>query len=87
MRLITIPKCSYAQYEQIRDAIYSVIPFALFNQQYVKSTQTAYFNFWDVSYIPPELQHYIMQPPLSRENVDLLHEKLTGLAALDYTKN
>lgn len=76
MRLIKIPDLEYEQYEKIRDAIYSVIPFALLNQQYSKKLKTGFFNFWDVAYIPDELKKYIVQPPLSRENFALLHEKM-----------
>ena len=76
MRLSKIENCSYEQYSKIADAIYSVIPFAIINDAYRKNLKTAYFNFWDVAYIPEELQKYIMQPPLSRENKDLLHEKM-----------
>lgn len=76
MRLIKISKCSYEQYESIRDAIYSVIPFALINNEYSKKLETAFFNFWDVEYIPDDLKRFIMQPPLSRENKELLHEKM-----------
>lgn len=76
MRLIRIPAISYDQYNKIRNAIYKVIPFALLNQQYIASTQTAYFNFWDVTYIPDILKKYIVQPPLSRENMELLHKEM-----------
>lgn len=76
MRLIKIPNCSYEQYCKIADTIYEVIPFALINDAYRGNLQTAFFNFWDVSYIPEDLRKYIVQPPLSRENVELLHEKL-----------
>lgn len=76
MRLIKIEDCSYEKYSRIADAIYSVIPFALINDAYRKELKTAYFNFWDVEYIPESLRKYIMQPPLSRENKALLHEKL-----------
>lgn len=76
MRLIKIPDLEYVQYEKIRDAIYSVIPFALLNQQYSKKLKTGFFNFWDVAYIPEELRKYIVQPPVSRENFELLHKKM-----------
>ena len=76
MRLIKIPDLEYEQYEKIRDAIYSVIPFALLNQQYCKSMKTGFFNFWDVAYIPEELRQFIVQPPVSRENFELLHKKM-----------
>ena len=76
MRLIKIEDCSYEQYNKIANAIYSVIPFALINDAYRKDLKTAYFNFWDVEYIPESLRKYIMQPPLSRENKELLHKKL-----------
>lgn len=76
MRLIQIKNCSYGKFEKIRDAIYEVIPFAIINQGYSKKLNLAIFNFWDVAYIPEELRKYILQPPLSRENQDLLKEKL-----------
>ena len=76
MRLIKIENCSYETFEKIRDAIYEVIPFAIINQGYSKNLQMAIFNFWDVEYIPDDLKQYIMQPPLSRENKELLKEKL-----------
>lgn len=76
MRLIKIENLTYREYEKIRDAIYSVIPFALLNQQYSDKLRTGFFNFWDVEYIPEVLKKYIMQPPLSRENKELLHNKL-----------
>lgn len=76
MRLIKIENCSYESYSKIANAIYSVIPFALINDAYRKDLRTAFFNFWDVEYIPEELKKYILQPPLSRENKELLHEKL-----------
>lgn len=76
MRLIKIQPCSYKTFSAIRDAIYSVIPFAIINQGYSAELSMAIFNFWDVEYIPDELKKYIMQPPLSRENKELLKEKL-----------
>lgn len=76
MRLIRIEDCSYKKFEAIRDAIFSVIPFAIINQGYSKKLRMAIFNFWDVEYIPDELKKYIVQPPLSRENKALLHEKM-----------
>ena len=76
MRLIKIEKCSYEKFEKIRDAIYEVIPFAIFNEGYSPKLKMAIFNFWDVEYIPESLRKYIMQPPLSRENKALLKEKL-----------
>lgn len=79
MRLIKIENCSYERYKQIRDAIMEVIPFAIINQDYSSKLQTAIFNFWDVEYIPDELKQYIVQPPLSRENKELLKEKLAKL--------
>ena len=79
MRLIKIENCSYEKFEAIRDTIYSVIPFAIINQGYSRKLQMAIFNFWDVTYIPEELKKYIMQPPLSRENVELLKQKLKGV--------
>jgi hypothetical protein len=79
MRLIKIENCSYERFEAIRDAIYEVIPFAIINQGYSKKLKMAIFNFWDVEYIPEELKKYIMQPPLSRENKELLKEKLSLL--------
>ena len=79
MRLIKIENCSYERFEAIRDAIYEVIPFAIINQGYSKKLQMAFFNFWDVEYIPDELKQYIVQPPLSRENKELLKEKLSQL--------
>lgn len=79
MRLIKIENCDYKKFEAIRDAIYEVIPFAIINQGYSKKLQMAIFNFWDVEYIPESLRKFIMQPPLSRENKKLLHEKLESL--------
>ena len=79
MRLIKIENCSYERFEQIRDAIFEVIPFAIINQGYSKKLKMAIFNFWDVEYIPDELKKYIVQPPLSRENKELLKEKLAKL--------
>lgn len=79
MRLIKIENCSHERFEQIRDAIYEVIPFAIINQGYSKKLKMAIFNFWDVEYIPQELKKYIVQPPLSRENKELLKEKLSQL--------
>jgi len=76
MRLIKIENCEYETYNKIRNAIMSVIPFAIINQDYSKDLKTAIFNFWDVEYIPEDLKKYIMQPPLSRENKKILHEKL-----------
>lgn len=78
MRLIKIENCSYERYEKIRDAIYSVIPFAVLNNEYSKNLRTGFFNFWDVAYIPDELKKYIVQPPLSRENFKKLHDKMLG---------
>ena len=79
MRLIKIEPCSYERFEQIRDAIYEVIPFAIINQGYSSKLKLAIFNFWDVEYIPEQLKKYIVQPPLSRENKELLKEKLAEL--------
>lgn len=79
MRIVVIDECSYERFEAIRDAIYEVIPFALFNEGYSSKLKRAIFNFWDVEYIPEELKKYIMQPPLSRENKELLKEKLSQL--------
>ena len=76
MRLIRIENLKQYDYMKIKDAILSVIPFALINQTYSRKLRTGYFNFWDVEYVPDELKKYIMQPPLSRENKALLHEKL-----------
>ena len=79
MRLIKIENCSLGRYLQIRDAIMEIIPFAIINQDYSEGLQIAIFNFWDSDYIPDELKKYIMQPPLSRENRELLKEKLSKL--------
>ena len=79
MRLIKIENCSYEKYNTIRNAIMSVIPFAIINQDYSKDLKIAIFNFWDVEYIPESLKKYIMQPPLSRENRALLHKKLRDI--------
>lgn len=76
MRLVKIPNCSYDQFEKIRDAIYEVIPFAIINEGYSRKLNVAIFNFWDSDYIPELLKQHIVQPPLSRENIELLHEKL-----------
>lgn len=79
MRMIKIENCSYHKYDIIRNAIMSVIPYALINQDYSKELKLAVFNFWDSDYIPKDLKKFIMQPPLSRENQDLLHKKLSEI--------
>ncbi|KKN86532.1 hypothetical protein LCGC14_0267080 [marine sediment metagenome] len=79
MRMCRIPELDYADFEKIRDAIFSVIPFSVFEVQYSKELKTGYFNFWDSDYIPAEMSKYIVQPPLSRENKALLHKKLIGV--------
>ena len=80
MRMIKIEDCSKEQFEKIKLAICDVIPYALINSEFVfNSTEHppfAIFNFWDSDYIPEKLKKYIMQPPLSRENKELLHKKL-----------
>ena len=78
MRLVKIPHCEYARFEQIRDAIDSVIPFAVIDIRYSPKLKQAIINFWDSDYIPEEMKPYIVQPPLSRENKDKLNELLTG---------
>lgn len=76
MRLVKIPNLEYNQYEQIRDAIYSKIPYALLNNEYSKGLRIGYFNFWDVAYIPELLRKYIMQPPVNREDFDQLKQAI-----------
>ena len=79
MRLVKIPECTYEQYTKIRDTIMDIIPFAIINQDYSLKSKTAIFNFWDSDYIPQDLKKYIVQPPLSRENKELLKEKLKNV--------
>jgi hypothetical protein len=67
MRLVQL-KCTYEQFEAIRDCIFANVPFAIVETQYSKNLGKGYFNFWDTDYIPDELVPYIVQPPLSREN-------------------
>jgi len=76
MRTIKLKDCSYERYNAIRNAIIEVIPFALLNQGYSADLKEGFFNFWDSDYIPDELKEFILQPPLSRENKELLKEKL-----------
>lgn len=76
MRMCRIDNLDYPAFEVIRDAIYSVIPFAVIEVQYSKNLRTGYFNFWDSDYIPDEMKEFIVQPPMSRENKELLHERL-----------
>lgn len=78
MRCIKIPNCEYKTFEAIRDAIFDEIPFVLLNQGYSKKLKVAIFNFWDECYIIEELKSYIVQPPLSRENVPELINKIKG---------
>jgi len=75
MRLVKIPNCSYEMYEKMRDAIDTVIPFAVIDIRYDPKPKIAIVNFWDSDYIPEEMKKFIVQPPLSREN----REKLTQL--------
>lgn len=77
MRLVKIENCSYIKYSKIRDAIFETIPYSLFNQGYSPGLQLGIFNFWDLTYIPEDLIQFIVQPPVSRENVELLHKKIS----------
>lgn len=77
MRLVKIQPCSYEKFSKIRDIIYETFPFALINQGYSSELSMAIFNFWDVDFIPYALRKYIMQPPMSRENKELLKQKLS----------
>ena len=79
MRLIVIPECSYEKYEAIRDTILEHIPFAILNDQYSSKKNTATFYFWGLEYIPPELQVFIKQPPVNRENWGKLRSELSNL--------
>lgn len=76
MRLVKIRPCSYEKFSKIRDVIYETVPFAIINQGYSSELSMAIFNFWDTDYIPEPLKKYIVQPPLSRENKDLLKQKI-----------
>jgi hypothetical protein len=80
MRLVRIPNLEYEDYERLRDAMFDVIPFAIICPEYSKKLKTGFFNFWDSDYIPDELQKFIVQPPLSRENKDKM--KASIVAAL-----
>lgn len=85
MRLVKLENIEYKEWELIFRSIIEVIPFALLNQGYSKELKTGFFNFWDSDYIPNELKPFIMQPPLSRENLGLLTEKMKK-AMLPYLK-
>lgn len=76
MRLVLIPNCEYSKFESIRDIIVDNIPFCLLDSGYSKNLKKAWFNFWDVEYIPMNLRDYILQPPASRENVERLLSEL-----------
>jgi hypothetical protein len=76
MRLCKIPNLEYPKFEQIRDAIYSTIPFAVIHVGYSPKLKLGIFNFWDSDYIPEEMKQFIMQPPLSRENRELMTKAL-----------
>lgn len=81
MRLIKIPNIEYQTFEKVRDAIFDTIPFACIESVYSKKLRTGFFNFWDVTYIPDSLKQYIVQPPMSRENVEKLHQALENAFA------
>jgi hypothetical protein len=74
--------CTYAQFEQLRDAIYKTIPFAVIHVGYSPKLGVGIFNFWDSDYIPDELKPYILQSPLSRENKDKLTADLAEVMKL-----
>lgn len=76
MRTIKIKNMSYEQYSDVLDSITKTIPYALYNQYYRPNLKVGVFSFWDVAYIPKPLKKYILQPPVSRENVELLQKEI-----------
>lgn len=63
MRTIKIEGCEYPKFQNIRDILYSHIPFGVISNTYSKEMKTAFFVFWDLAYIPDALKEYIMEPP------------------------
>lgn len=60
MRLVKIPTINYQDFQLVRNMLYASIPYALISNTFCENT--AYFQFWDESYIPGELKKYIMSP-------------------------
>jgi len=81
MRLVKIPKLEYSSFEKLRDAIDSIIPFAVIDIRYSPKLKVGIFNFWDSDYIPEEMKPFIVQPPLSRENKAKLTSELASIFA------
>jgi hypothetical protein len=82
MRLVKIPNLEYKDFEIIRDTIDANIPFAVIDMRYSPKLKVGIFNFWDSDYIPENLQQFIVQPPISRENKDKLKADLIQIEKL-----
>jgi len=65
MRTVIIKDISYECYQEIRDELYSVIPYAMYNENFCNGN--AYFMFWDGQYVPDSLAEYITAPPRQDE--------------------
>ena len=64
MRTIRIPNCEYPIYNAIMNEIMSKVPYAVLNADYRKDLKVANINFWDSDYIPPQLAHFQLNPPV-----------------------
>jgi hypothetical protein len=63
MRTVKIGALAYTQFEEIRDALISTIPFALIGSPiFSKARNEGLFYFWDGDYIPPCMKPYALSP-------------------------
>jgi len=60
VRLVKIPNIDYQTFQLVRNTLYASIPYALISNTYCDNT--AFFQFWDESYIPAELHAFIQSP-------------------------
>lgn len=84
MRTIKIPNCGYSKFNEIRDALFHTIPFAVYNVAYLAHSREAYFSFWDQDYIPKCFLQYVMSP-LKIDIKQKLDEELRQILSADYT--
>lgn len=67
-RLIKIEECAYDLFENVRSILLDYVPFAIINDVYHRGT--AYFLFFDSSYIPFNLHPFIVAPPFDKEAME-----------------
>ncbi len=55
-------KCSYSDFNAIRDWYNTNIPWALYRDMYDRETNLAVFGFWDGDYIVSSLRKHVLAP-------------------------